>query len=184
MNKQIMGILGTLLMLGTALSPTPELDQAVSFQITIVKDATISISTLRVTEPDTSLEFQLGIATIDEPTALPTNGNLESETLGYWDITNIGNTDVDLMVESSADFGTAPYLGISSKVGNVQVYGDGSAYRTLDIDPIAYNVDYTGDSFAKDSVTKFYQRVAADKTATGGFSSDALTITITSSPHI
>ncbi|MFA5333047.1 MAG: hypothetical protein WC376_00950 [Candidatus Nanoarchaeia archaeon] len=196
MNKQIMGILGTLLMIGTVLAPINS-GAEIPFEITIDKDASISISNLRTNDSTSSLKFELGITgkwvedgcgevgnetdcyinnvNASDFGVLPYNVDLISENAslesGQWNITNIGNYNMQLRVKLSEK-----PTGIYSEVGETEGYS--VDYKELDTDEIQYVSD-----LAKDANIKFWQRVASTSDAVPGPQGlEALKVIITSIP--
>ncbi|MFA5303403.1 MAG: hypothetical protein WC393_02615 [Candidatus Nanoarchaeia archaeon] len=175
MNKQIMGIVATLLMIGTALSPAPELSRDISFNITIQKDASITISNLclNATEQGQPLKFEPGINGLDEDEyALAKNVCAENGTYGYWNISNVGNINAYLSLAIQSDL-----TGIIIAVGNSSDYV-AINYVNLTTVPISW---VTAPIIKNGGTTNFWQRVAADATATVGEATNK--VIITSSPE-
>lgn len=165
MNKTIMGIIATFLILGTALSPPPTEDGEIAFKLTIQRDASISITELRTNDSSPILDFRPAITDIDEAEALPVNVN-ETETDGHWSITNIGNVPAYIYLQLNDTLPT----GIQTEVGINKTY-DNNYY--LDITDKEANWLYNmtdgidGAPLDKTLTTDFWQRVSADNTATG-----------------
>jgi hypothetical protein len=189
MNKQIMGIIAAMLMLGTALSPAPETTGNIDFAITIQKDTTISISDLR-TEGGSALSFEPGINSISEDEyALPKNacetadvenatnpcyGLENSDIMGQWDITNEGNAPAYVYIKVNS----ALPDGITSEIGNEKTY-DAGHYKTLS----ESNNQYVDSPLAKTETMMFWQRIAATAIADGGDTQNRQVV-ITSFPTV
>lgn len=183
-----MGIVATMLMLGTALSPAPEESGDIAFVIQIQKDASISISSLNTyNRTNTSqygvpLEFEPSINSISEDEyALPKNVNLSDVNGSHWNITNVGNIDSYIYLQIN---GSVPQ-GISIQVGSEKDY---TSNKYLDITNNTQKWIFNttsiidGAPLGKLALVGFWERIAADATALGG-NSASLKIAITSFPE-
>jgi len=179
MNKQIIGIVATLLMLGTALSPAPIQSGNIDFVITIQKDASISISSLN-TVGGSALQFEPGINTIAEDEyALPKNNATETDP--HWTITNIGNvpSNIRLQLNSSLPSGIQVEVGIN-KAYNINDYVNITDHTQNWLYNTTSGTD--GAPLNKAQTTNFWQRIAADLNAVGGTNA-SLKVVITSIPQ-
>jgi hypothetical protein len=178
MNKQIIGIIAAMLMLGTALSPAPETTEDIVFVIQIQKDASISISDLN-TIGNSSLQFEPGINLIGEDVyALPKNVDVADDA--HWTITNIGNTPAYIYLQLNS---TLP-AGIQSEIGTAKGYTmEEYVNITNDLQNWLYDTNNTdGAPLSKTQTVNFWQRIAADVTAVGG-TNTSLKVLITSFPN-
>ena len=161
------------LLISAGIAGAPTTSGNVEFNISISKDASISISDLCLSS-GTILQFAPGINGLDEDAyANAINVCTANSTVGEWNITNIGNIPAYLYAKLNE---SAP-AGIVIAIGNQESYNDVN-YVNLTTD----DIEWVGSPLAKSGNTKFWQRVAADATATGG-TEDTLKIILTSLPE-
>ncbi len=160
------------LLVSVSYAPAPVQNGAVEFNISIQKDASISISNLCLASGD-RLEFKPGINGLDEDDyANAINVCLENETVGEWNLTNIGNIPAYLYLRLNDTLPT----GITVAVGNESPYSEAQYVNLTTTD-----IEWVQSPLEKTGVTKFWERVAADATAQGGDSA-TLQVVITSYP--
>ncbi|HLE06924.1 MAG TPA: hypothetical protein VI790_06215, partial [Candidatus Nanoarchaeia archaeon] len=168
----VIAVLATLaISMGIAGAPITQKD--VTFNISIQKDASISISNICLADGEAMLRFEPGINGLGEdPYALAKNACTDEASVGYWNVTNIGNLQAYMYVKLNETL-----TGITVAVG------DQNGYVAVNyINLTATNTQWVESPLARTANTKFWQRIAADATATGG-SERTLKVIVTSFPE-